>query len=58
MAYNHPDAVIAIHINMLLALPPDQEKAPEKYEKYQKNDYSEQELKNLDRTNWFSEGEV
>ncbi|EXK38371.1 hypothetical protein FOMG_08769 [Fusarium oxysporum f. sp. melonis 26406] len=54
MALNHPDAVQAIHINMFLALPPDSKKAPEKYARYQKNDYTEQELKNLERTHWFA----
>ncbi|KAK2671707.1 Epoxide hydrolase-like [Fusarium oxysporum f. sp. vasinfectum] len=54
MALNHPDAVQAIHINMFLALPPDSRKAPEKYARYQKNDYTEQELKNLERTHWFA----
>ncbi|TVY63011.1 putative epoxide hydrolase [Fusarium oxysporum f. sp. cubense] len=54
MALNHPDAVQAIHINMFLALPPDSKRAPEKYARYQKNDYTEQELKNLERTHWFA----
>ena len=58
MALNHPDAVQAIHINMFLALPPDSRKAPEKYARYQKNDYTEQELKNLERTHWFATEEV
>lgn len=58
MALDHPEAVIAIHINMFLALPPNAEKAPEKFARYQENDYSEQELKNLDRTNWFATAEV
>ncbi|KAJ4137296.1 hypothetical protein NW768_002879 [Fusarium equiseti] len=49
MALNHPDAVQAIHINMFLALPPDEKKSPEKFARYQKNDYSERELKNLKR---------
>ncbi|KAL5614012.1 hypothetical protein FOVSG1_003075 [Fusarium oxysporum f. sp. vasinfectum] len=54
MALNHPDAVQAIHINMFLALPPDSKKAPEKYTRYQKNEYTEQELKNMERTHWFA----
>ncbi|KAF4473206.1 epoxide hydrolase [Fusarium agapanthi] len=54
MALNYADAVQAIHINMFLALPPDTKKAPEKYARYQKNDYTEQELKNLERTHWFA----
>ncbi|CAH0021518.1 unnamed protein product [Clonostachys rhizophaga] len=57
MALDHPEAVIAIHINMFLALPPNAKKSPEKFARYQKNDYSEQELKNLDRTNWFATAE-
>jgi len=58
MALNHPDAVQAIHINMFLALPPDEKKSPEKFARYQKNEYSEQDLKNLERTNWFANNEV
>ncbi|CAJ0538584.1 Ff.00g066250.m01.CDS01 [Fusarium sp. VM40] len=54
MALNHPDAVQAIHINMFLALPPDSKKAPEKFARYQKNDYSNREVKNLERTSWFA----
>ncbi|KAH7196527.1 Alpha/Beta hydrolase protein [Fusarium flagelliforme] len=57
MALNHRDAVQAIHINMFLALPPDEEKSPEKFARYQKNEFSEQELKNLERTNWFANNE-
>lgn len=58
MALNHPDAVQAIHINMFLALPPDSKKAPEKFARYQKNDYSNREVKNLERTSWFATEEV
>ncbi|TDZ36666.1 putative epoxide hydrolase [Colletotrichum spinosum] len=54
LALNHVDAVQAIHINMFLALPPKADKSPEKFERFRKNDYSEQALKNLDRTNWFA----
>ncbi|OJI97565.1 hypothetical protein ASPVEDRAFT_59247 [Aspergillus versicolor CBS 583.65] len=54
MALNHPDAVRAIHINMFLAVPPDEKLSPEKYARYIQNDYSEQELRNLDRTRWFA----
>ncbi|KAF5240405.1 hypothetical protein FANTH_9665 [Fusarium anthophilum] len=54
MALDHPDAVQAIHINMFLAIPPDSNKAPEKYARYQKKDYTEQELRNLERTHWFA----
>ncbi|KAH6695604.1 Alpha/Beta hydrolase protein [Plectosphaerella plurivora] len=59
MALNDPkaEAVQAIHINMFLALPPSQDKAPEKFARYQNNDYSEQELKNLERTKWFATDE-
>ncbi|KAM0327404.1 hypothetical protein ACHAQA_005690 [Verticillium albo-atrum] len=57
MALNHPDAVQAIHINMFLALPPVQEKSPEKFARHKNNAYSEQELKNLDRTHWFAADE-
>ena len=58
MALNHPNHVLAIHINMFLALPPDEKKAPEKYARYIANEYSEQEIKNLERTNWFATEEV
>lgn len=58
MALNHATAVRAIHINMFLALPPDEKHSPGKYARYQKNDYSEQELQNLDRTRWFATDEV
>ncbi|OHW96422.1 epoxide hydrolase [Colletotrichum incanum] len=54
MALNHPSAVQAIHINMFLALPPSREKSPEKFMRYEKNDYSRQELNNLQRTHWFA----
>lgn len=54
MALNHPDAVQAIHINMFLALPPNREKSPEKFQRYQNNDYSAQEKQNLERTHWFA----
>ncbi|RAH46628.1 epoxide hydrolase [Aspergillus brunneoviolaceus CBS 621.78] len=54
MALNHSNAVRAIHINMLLALPPDEHKSPEKYARYSRNEYSEQEICNLERTHWFS----
>ncbi|RAK72329.1 epoxide hydrolase [Aspergillus fijiensis CBS 313.89] len=54
MALNHSNAVRAIHINMLLALPPDEHKSPEKYARYSRNEYSEQEIRNLERTHWFS----
>ncbi|KAL4908955.1 hypothetical protein BDW74DRAFT_165644 [Aspergillus multicolor] len=54
MALNHPKAVRGIHINMFLALPPDEKCSPEKYARYRRNDYSEQELRNLDRTHWFA----
>ncbi|KAF6785184.1 epoxide hydrolase, partial [Colletotrichum sojae] len=57
LALNYPDAVQAIHINMFLALPPKADKAPEKHQRFLKNDYSAQELKNLDRTNWFATAE-
>ncbi|RGP66310.1 epoxide hydrolase [Fusarium sporotrichioides] len=42
---------------MFLALPPDETKSLEKFAQYKKNDYSEQELKNLERTNWFANNE-
>lgn len=58
MALNHSNAVRAIHINMLLALPPDEHKSPEKYARYSRNEYSEQEIRNLERTHWFSTEEV
>lgn len=58
MALNHSDSVIAIHINMFLALPPDAKKAPEKFARYAANQYSNQELKNLERTHWFATEEV
>lgn len=58
MALNHPDAVQAIHINMFLALPPNREKSPEKFQRYQNNDYSAQEKQNLERTHWFATKEV
>lgn len=58
MALDHPNVVQAIHINMFLALPPDSEKAPEKFARYRENNYTEQELKNLERTNWFATEEV
>ncbi|KAL4971867.1 Alpha/Beta hydrolase protein [Aspergillus desertorum] len=54
MALNHLDAVLAIHINMFLALPPDPSASPEKYARYQRMDYSEQELRSLERANWFA----
>jgi hypothetical protein len=58
MALNHSDSVIAIHINMFLALPPDATKSPEKFARYKSNEYSEEELRNLDRTHWFATEEV
>ena len=58
MALNHADAVLAIHINMFLALPPDAMKAPEKFYRFQGGQYSEQEKKNLERTEWFATVEV
>ena len=58
MALNYPEVVIAIHINMFLALPPKQNKSPEKYERFVKNEYSPQEIKNLERTHWFATEEV
>ncbi|KAK2929000.1 Epoxide hydrolase-like [Fusarium oxysporum f. sp. vasinfectum] len=33
---------------------PRLQKGPQKYARYQKNDYTEQELKNLERTHWFA----
>ncbi|KAM6528983.1 hypothetical protein FALCPG4_009935 [Fusarium falciforme] len=54
LALNHPNAVKAIHINMFLALPPNSKKSPDKFAKYEANDYSEQELQNLERTHWFA----
>ncbi|KAJ4992482.1 epoxide hydrolase 1 [Stagonosporopsis vannaccii] len=54
MALNHPQNVLAIHINMFLALPPDEKKAPQKYARYTANQYSDQEIRNLERTNWFA----
>ncbi|PYI35598.1 alpha/beta-hydrolase [Aspergillus indologenus CBS 114.80] len=54
MALNHSDAVRAIHINVLLALPPDEHRSPEKYARYRRNEYSEQEIHNLERTYWFA----
>lgn len=54
MALNHAKAVQAIHINMFLALPPDSNKSPEKHRRYVSNDFSEQEIKNLERTKWFA----
>ncbi|KAH6706704.1 hypothetical protein VD0002_g1286 [Verticillium dahliae] len=54
MALKYPKAVRAIHINMLLALPPDPKKSPQKYARYQKKDYDERDLKNMERTNWFA----
>ncbi|KAF7553412.1 hypothetical protein G7Z17_g3641 [Cylindrodendrum hubeiense] len=57
MALNHPESVLAIHINMFLALPPSPEKSKEKFERYKNNAYSDQELKNLDRTHWFATDE-
>ncbi|RBQ82610.1 hypothetical protein VDGD_00778 [Verticillium dahliae] len=39
---------------MLLALPPDPKKSPQKYARYQKKDYDERDLKNMERTNWFA----
>ncbi|OLN83428.1 putative epoxide hydrolase 1 [Colletotrichum chlorophyti] len=54
LALDHPDAVQAIHINMFLALPPSAEKAPDKFARYQHNNYSDQELRNLERTKWFA----
>ena len=58
MALNRPDAVRAIHINMFLAVPPEEKRSPEKYARYLQNDYSEQELRNLDRTRWFATEEA
>lgn len=58
MALNYPEVVTAIHINMFLALPPNQNKSPEKYERFVKNEYSAQEIKNLERTHWFATEEV
>ncbi|OJJ95813.1 hypothetical protein ASPACDRAFT_64282 [Aspergillus aculeatus ATCC 16872] len=58
MALNHSDAVRAIHINMLLALPPDEHKSPEKYARYRRNEYSEQGIRNLERTHWFATEET
>ncbi|KAH7120258.1 Alpha/Beta hydrolase protein [Dactylonectria estremocensis] len=57
MALNHPEPVLAIHINMFLALPPNPEKSKESFERYKGNSYSDQELKNLDRTHWFATDE-
>ncbi|CAI7628050.1 unnamed protein product [Penicillium crustosum] len=54
MALNHSDAVRAIHINMFLAIPPVKEKSPTKWTRYKQNDYSDQELRDLDRTKWFA----
>ncbi|KAK5046882.1 hypothetical protein LTR84_007236 [Exophiala bonariae] len=54
MALNHAEAVQAIHINMFLALPPNRKEAPEKYARYVANDFSQQEIVNLERTNWFA----
>lgn len=58
MALNHPDEVQAIHINMFLALPPDATKSPEKFRRFKHNQYSDQEKKNLERTEWFATLEV
>lgn len=58
MALNHANAVLAIHINMFLALPPNATKAPEKFHRFQGGQYSEQEKKNLERTEWFATVEV
>ncbi|KAH6638492.1 Alpha/Beta hydrolase protein [Boeremia exigua] len=57
MALDHPESVLAIHINMFLALPPVEKKAPEKYARYVANDYSIQEIRNLERTHWFATDE-
>ncbi|KAL4903415.1 hypothetical protein BDW74DRAFT_179832 [Aspergillus multicolor] len=51
MALNFPESVQAIHINMFLALPPDHLKEKPKSE------YSEQEQKNMERTEWFATNE-
>lgn len=57
MALNH-DEVLAIHINMFLALPPDAAKSPEKFVRFERGQYSDQEKKNLERTEWFATVEV
>ncbi|KAJ6071482.1 hypothetical protein N7499_009496 [Penicillium canescens] len=54
MALNHADAVLAIHINMFLALPPDAKKSLNKFLRFARGLYSEQEQKNLERTKWFA----
>jgi hypothetical protein len=58
MALNHADEVLAIHINMFLALPPDAVKAPDKFLRFTRGQYSDQEQKNLERTEWFATMEV
>lgn len=58
LALNHPEVVQAIHINMFLAVPPSETRSPEKFRRYTENNYSAQELKNLDRTRWFANEEV
>lgn len=58
MALNHPEAVVAIHLNMFLALPPMDTHDSEKLARYEANSYSEQELRNLERTHWFATVEV
>lgn len=58
MALDHPEVVKAIHINMFLALPPNKKSSAEKIQRYERNDYSVWEKKNLERTHWFATEEV
>jgi hypothetical protein len=58
MALNHPNEVLAIHMNMFLALPPNAAKSPEKFLRFEHGQYSDQEKKNLERTEWFATAEV
>ncbi|EEY15067.1 epoxide hydrolase [Verticillium alfalfae VaMs.102] len=48
----------AIHMNMILALPPDPKKSPQKFVRFQNKDYDERGLKNMRRINWLAEHEV
>jgi hypothetical protein len=58
MALNHTDEVLAIHINMFPALWPDTAKGPDKFLRFARGQYSDQEQKNLERTEWFATVEV
>jgi hypothetical protein len=54
----YADAVLGIHINMFLALPPSPERSMETFQRYKNMAYTTEELKNLERTRWFAHDEV